>query len=489
MPASPKVRRAAAGAAICLTLAVAYGPVATPDARADAGETGEAAGSPARPGGATTLAPGRRPALDEPFANLSHDERFALAPGRALFRDPWVAAPATTTARDGLGPLFNAHACVSCHPGGGRGVLEADGAPSAALLLRLWRPSAEGGGSAPDPVYGDQLQTRGLALPSENPAEAIVRPIAEGEVDVRWAIVSGTYADGTAFELRRPEWRVVAPAYGPLDPATRISARLAPDLRGSGLLDAVPAATLIAREDPDDRDGDGISGRASRIASADGGAAVGRFGWKAAQPTLELQVATALRNDLGITSVPRPTQPCSAAQAACRAAPDGGDAPSGVEIPPVLLEHLTRFTAALAVAARPRAGDDGVRAGEALFASAGCAACHVAASVTDDAAGPAAAQQVIRPYTDLLLHDMGPGLADEVGEGDASGAEWRTAPLWGLGRAVRDPRRASLLHDGRARSVAEAVLWHGGEAQASRDAFVAMPPNQRDALLLFLESL
>lgn len=480
MPASPKIRRAAAGAAICLTIAAA--PV-------EAGASGGAAGAPSRPGGATTLPPGRRPALDEPFANLSHDERFALAPGRALFRDPWVAAPATTTARDGLGPLFNAHACVSCHPAGGRGALAADGAPSAALLLRLWRASADGGAPEPDPVYGDQLQTRGLALPSADPGDTLRRPVAEGAVDVRWTIVSGTYADGTAYELRRPEWRVVAPAYGPLDPATRVSARLAADVRGSGLLDAIPAATLVAREDPDDLDGDGISGRASRVASVDGGVAAGRFGWKAAQPTLELQVATALRNDLGITSVPRPTQPCTAAQEACRAAPDGGDAPSRVEIPPVLLEHLTRFTGTLAVAARPRAGDDDVRAGETLFASAGCAACHVPTAVTDDATGPAAARQVIRPYSDLLLHDMGPGLADEVGEGDASGAEWRTAPLWGLGRAVRDPSRTSLLHDGRARSVAEAVLWHGGEGQRARDAFAAMPPNERDALLRFLESL
>lgn len=442
---------------------------------------GAANAGPDRPGGATTLPSGRRPGLDEPFANLSLDERFALAPGRAFFRDPWVAAPATTTARDGLGPLYNAHACVSCHPGGGRGALAADGAPSVALLLRLARTSSDGG-LEPDPTYGGQLQTRGLAV-------AAPGAVAEGAVDVAWTMERGAFADGTAYELRRPKWRIVAPAYGPPDSATHTSARLAPSVRGTGLLEAISGASLAAREDPDDRDGDGVSGRASRVIDEHGEIAIGRFGWKAAQPTLRLQVASALRNDLGITSRPQPAQPCTAAESACLASPSGADAPDDVEMPDRLLAHLTRFTATLAVAARPRASSDEARTGATLFAHAGCDACHVPSWVTGDDAEPAAARQTISPWTDLLLHDMGPGLADDAGEGDAAGAEWRTAPLWGLGAAVRDPRRTGLLHDGRARDVEEAILWHGGEARASREAFVRMPAHERGALRRFLESL
>lgn len=451
--------------ALCLTFARA----AVAEAAAD------------RPGGATTLPAGRRPGLDEPFANLSLDERFLLAPGRAFFRDPWVPAPATTTARDGLGPLFNAHACVSCHPGGGRGVLDDDGAPSVALLLRLGR-AAGSGIAEPDPVYGDQLQTRGLARSAPG-------AVAEGAVDVTWTTERAAFADGTPFEIRRPSWRVVAPAYGPLNAATRASARLAPSLRGVGLLEAIPAAALLAREDVDDRDGDGISGRASRVLDDDGRIAVGRFGWKAAQPTLRLQVASALRNDLGITSAPRPTEPCTTAEAACLAAPSGANEPGGVEITDHLLAHLTHFTATLAVPARARAGAEAFDAGRRLFARARCDACHVPSWETGADGDAAAAEHEIWPYTDLLLHDMGAGLADAVGEGDAAPAEWRTPALWDLGRAARDPRRTSLLHDGRARDVIEAILWHGGEAQPSRDAFVRMSAAERGALVRFLESL
>jgi CxxC motif-containing protein (DUF1111 family) len=467
VPALADIGRVAAAAVMCLTM-VRVSAAAGPTAAARL------------PGGETTLPAGRRPAIEEPFANLSLDERFLLAPGRALFRDPWIAAPATTTARDGLGPLYNAHACVSCHPGGGRGALDDDGEPSVALLLRLARNSH--GIVAPDPVYGTQLQTRGLA-------SALPGAVAEGSVGVTWTVEDGTLDDGTAYQLRRPAWRVVAPAYGPLDGATRVSARLAPAVRGSGLLEAIPAAALLAREDPEDRDADGVSGRASRVPGEDGAVAVGRFGWKATQPSLRLQVASALRNDLGVTSSPCPDQPCSAAQPACLAAPTGADERGGVEIRDDLLQLLTRFTATLAVAARARVDTAETELGARLFADTGCAGCHVPSWETGAEGEAAAAGQQIWPYTDLLLHDMGAGLADSLGDGDAAAGEWRTPPLWGLGRVLRGARRTSLLHDGRARDTAEAILWHGGEAQRSRAAFARLSARERGALLRFLESL
>lgn len=441
----------------------------------------------ASPGGATTLAPGRRPGLAAPFANLSLDEQFDLAVGRAFFRDPWIAAPATTTARDGLGPLYNAHACASCHPDGGRGALESDDAPSAALLLRLGRGAGRGSGVLPDPVYGDQLQTR--AIVAGGAGEAHERPVREGMVHVSYATVAGSYADGTPFSLRRPTWNVTELAYGPLAADTRVSARLAPSLRGAGLLEAIPAASILAAADPDDRNRDGISGRASTVSDGAGGTALGRFGWKGAQPSVRRQVASALHNDIGITSEVYPAPPCSDAEEACRRAPDGGDPPSGYEISPMLLDRLTTFTATLGVPARRRAADPELLAGRETFHRSGCAACHTPRFVTGPSAIAAASQQTIWPYTDLLLHDLGPELADEVGEADAAADEWRTAPLWGLGRAARDPARTGLLHDGRARSIAEAILWHGGEANAARAAFVALPRQQREALLAFLATL
>lgn len=442
-----------------------------------------------RPGGATTLEPGRKPGIAAPFANLDEGERFDLAVGRAFFRDPWVAAPATTTARDGLGPLYNAHACVSCHPDGGRGALGADGAPSSALLLRLGRTGVHDAGTVTsDPIYGDQLQT--LATTVGGAADAKQRPVREGVVSVTYDDVEGSFADGTTFVLRRPRWSAAELAYGALDPATRASARIAPAVRGVGLLEAVADEAIIARADPDDRDGDGISGRASRVRDSRTGAGrLGRFGWKAIQPSLQQQVASALRNDLGITSELYREQPCSPAQTSCRAAPDGGDPPADTEIAPLLLDELTRFTGTLALPARSATRAAAASDGRALFHQLGCAACHVPSFATAGTAAAPAARQIIWPYSDLLLHDMGPGLADEVGEGDASGAEWRTAPLWGLGRATRDPATTSLLHDGRARSSEEAILWHGGEADPSRAAYRALPRAQRDALLAFLATL
>jgi len=457
--------------------------------------TGDAAAVPAvqeseaRPGGDTTLAPGKRPGLASAYANLSLRDRFDLGVGRAFFRDPWVAAPASTTARDGLGPLFNAHACASCHPDGGRGALAADGAPSSAVLLRLWRNAPPpGDGVLADPVYGEQLQTLAIAAGKGDPTQ---RPLREGALAVEWKHVDGAFADGTPFALRKPAYRATELTYGPLHADVRSSARLAPSLRGAGLLDAIPAEAIVVRADPVDADGDGVSGRAAWLPDArTENRVLGRFGWKAAQPTVRHQVASALRNDIGITSELFPQQPCTAAEEACTRARGGGDPPTGHEISQALLDALVRFSATLAVTARPSSGDPEVVRGRATFHGLGCAACHTPSFVTGADAGVAeAARQVVYPYSDLLLHDMGPGLADEVGEGAAAGAEWRTAPLWGLGSAARDSERTSLLHDGRARTIAEAVLWHGGEASAARERFVELSAEQRAALLAFLASL
>ena len=408
---------------VAVAVAVARGARATaPDPVATSnGEVNPAAsssdvtakpGSPApadelRPAGGATLPLGRAPGLDRFATGLTLQERFGLGIGRSFFRDAWIPAPATTTARDGLGPLFEAHACASCHPGGGAariGLVDSDPSQSAdgemplGLVMRLALPGRDHTRRAvPDPSYGDQIQRRGIAARGAvqtDADEGKSPPIGEGRPALTWQTTRGEYGDGESFELRRPVLRLDDPAYGALDPQTVMAARRAPSLIGAGLLDAVPEQELLERADPDDRDGDGISGRPNRvpdlarssnathvaIASAPTSApppatAIGRFGWKAGQPTLRQQIASAFRDDMGITSALYPAQPCTDAETGCKAAPSGADAKTGVEITLELLDAVTDLVAALGVPAR-RKGNDDVERGRKLFRDLGCAGCH-----------------------------------------------------------------------------------------------------------------
>lgn len=393
--------------------------------------------------------------------------------GKRLFTLPFT----TDAEGHGLGPLFNASSCASCHFKDGRG---ARNQPEPPLLVRL---SVEGpdGTSAPEPTYGGQLQI--AAVPGTSP---------EGRLAVRYEEVTGHYADGVAYSLRRPSYRLEDLASGPLAANARMSVRMPPALVGLGLLEAIPEASLLAHADPDDRDGDGISGRANRVPDRSTGQPVlGRFGWKAGQPSLRQQNATALREDLGLThpvleTTPDPSGPHNDALADT----DTDTADRSYELSSHQVERLTLYTRLLSVPARRQWQDHGVLWGQALFNAVGCQRCHQPRFETDEVADlPELSRQVIRPYSDLLLHDMGEGLADGRSEALASGREWRTAPLWGLGLLDAVSGQTRLLHDGRARSAEEAILWHGGEGQASRDLFAALTQEERNALLSFLDSL
>ncbi|MBY0275867.1 c-type cytochrome, partial [Candidatus Binatia bacterium] len=263
----------------------------------------------------------------------------------------------------------------------------------------------------------------------------------------------------------------------------RFSLRLPPPLVGLGLLEAIPEDAVLALADPDDRDGDGVSGRAHVVADPQSGVPrLGRFGWKASQATLRHQVAAAFRNDMGVTSRVLRDPDCGAAQTGC------GE--RGVELQDDDLDDLVTYLALLGMQARRDADDPIVQRGEQLFASAGCAACHTPTFVTS-AFHPLAelAGQTIHPYSDLLLHDMGPRLAATLGEDDASGREWRTPPLWSIGLTGRVSGGEAYLHDGRARTLREAILWHGGEGRRARDAFATLAADDQEALLAFLRSL
>jgi len=412
--------------------------------------------------------------------------------GRAMFEKLWVSAPASTKASDGLGPLYNARACSACHVNDGRGHPPSgpDDKPLA-LALHLAVPAAplvsmagvdSWQATAPDPHYGAQLQTfatAGLA--------------AEGRFRVAWEEHKVTLAGGEMVSLRKPAIALEDLAFGPLAPDAMTSPRIAPPMIGLGLLEAIPAADILAREDPDDADGDGISGRANIVWSpAHGRPMLGRFGLKAGSATVLHQSAKAFANDIGISSpvFPTPWGDCTSAQTACRAAPHGDGDARGQEVDAEGLAITELYASNLAVPVRRDVDDPEVLRGKALFHGAGCAACHTPKHVTHRIEGaPQNSFQLIWPYTDLLLHDMGPGLADGFTEGRATGQEWRTPPLWGIGLTAAVSGETSFLHDGRARNLLEAVLWHGGEAEAARDAVAAMGRVDRDALIRFLESL
>ena len=395
---------------------------------------------------------------------------------------------------DGLGPLYNARACQRCHLKDGRGHPPAGPDDSAvSMFLRLSVPpqteaqkkrlASHRASVIPEPTYGGQLQD--VAIPGYEPEGRMVISYEEQAVEL---------AGGDTAQLRMPRYSIGDPAYGPLHPDVMLSPRVAPQMIGLGLLEAIDEADILANADPDDADGDGISGRPNRVWSLEHEKTMlGRFGWKAGQPSLLEQGAGAFAGDIGISNplAPDPWGDCTAAQADCRnALHGGGEAQGGLEAPAEIMNLVLFYARNLAVPARRDVESPEVLHGKALFYGAGCIACHRPKFATrPDAAVSALSGQLIWPYTDLLLHDMGEGLADHRPEGEATGLEWRTPPLWGIGHTEAVNGHTFILHDGRARNLTEAILWHGGEAQPARDRFAAMPKADRAALLAFLNSL
>lgn len=362
------------------------------------------------------------------------------AAGKALFDRIWAPAPASTSATDGLGPLFTARSCVACHENGGRGkpLINADGRLSGGgLVVRL----ADGDGRS-DPVYGHQIQTHAV---QDVPPEAAVR--------ILWQEHTERLGDGTEVTLRRPKAELENLAYGPLAPGTRAMLRLAPGLEPAGRIE-----------------------RFSRSAR-EAGEAQPLFGWKASEPALASQTALAFSRDLGLSTAlyPDAAGDCTAAQAKCLSAPMGA-APGQVELGEEIMSALISYVETLAGRASVTAAASG---DEDAFRMAGCAACHIPALARRDGTAEPL-------FSDLRLHDMGDGLADPAPSDGRKASEWRTAPLLGVGRALSGGR--PLLHDGRARTVAEAILWHGGDAAAARDRYKSLPASERIRLEAFVAS-
>ncbi|KQV10549.1 thiol oxidoreductase [Rhizobium sp. Root1203] len=444
-------------------------------------------------GGATSIDPVTQDSFSHISATIPFDEEQPFRLGNALFKKLWVSAPSSTQASDGLGPLFNARSCMSCHVNDGRGKPPEGGASATSMFLRLSRAATTSDEKRavaaaeivnfPDPVYGHQLQD--LAIPGL---------ASEGKMAIRYTEQPVALGDGETISLRRPTYAVTNLGYGPLDATTTISARVAPAMIGLGLIEAIPEADILAHADPADANGDGISGKAAIVRDhRTGKIALGRFGWKAQNATVRDQSADAFSNDIGISTPDRPDAhgDCTTAEARCLKLPTGVQKRLGnEEAPDPILDLVTFYSANLAVPARRKASFPETLKGKQVFYETGCVSCHMPKFVTRrDSLDKAQSFQLIWPYSDFLLHDMGDGLADGQQVGLASGREWRTPPLWGIGLTQTVSGHSFFLHDGRARNLTEAILWHGGEAQTTRDAFAALPRNDRQALITFLESL
>lgn len=426
-------------------------------------------------GGSATVFDDSREAFSQASPVMDPDNMAAFIQGRGLFRQSWVVAPANDRAA-GLGPLYNRISCIACHAKNGRG-----GAPDGpdgtmqAMLLRLSIPGTNPhGGPKPHPAYGDQLNERGVPGVA---GEGIGFLIYDEHVE--------TLADGSTVMLRKPNVHFKEMAYGALGADVMVSPRVGPVIYGLGLLEAVSDETILAMAKQ--AKPDGIAGRVNIVWDAMAQKeAIGRFGMKANVATLTEQIANAFSGDLGITSPLIPHENCTKVQTACQRAPSGGEP----ELTRAELYATVFYQRMLAVPARRDVNDKQVIHGNRLFVQARCITCHAAPLRTrPDAALPALSNQLIRPYTDLLLHDMGAGLADGRSDYLANGREWRTPPLWGIGLTHKVNPDAGYLHDGRARTLLEAIMWHGGEGNFSKEAVRAMSTEDRTALLRFLESL
>ena len=426
--------------------------------------------SNARSGGAMTVFDVTSGSFNAPAPNLSLERLEEHLDGDAQFEATFVTAPAPVNA--GLGPLFANTSCRACHIKDGRGKPPVGSERFETMLLRLSVAGQDAhGGPMPAPGFGHQLQAR-----------AIVGTAAEADPRVTYTEVPGTYGDGQPYSLRQPRYDLTTP-YTALPAGLLVSPRVAPPVFGIGLLEAIDEADVLSRADPTDVNGDGIKGHANYVYDpTTSSMALGRFGWKASAASALHQVVGAYNQDMGVTSPFLPDEPCMGQVPGCAAhAPDVTD---------TVTELVTMYVRTLGVPARRSLSNATALRGEQLFQSIGCTACHTPTLRTGAAPEtPEAAGQVIHPYTDLLLHDMGAGLADDRPDFLATGTEWRTAPLWGIGLTTVVNGHSNFLHDGRARGLAEAILWHGGEAAPAREGFRTLPAVDRAAVLAFLNSL
>ncbi|QRN94221.1 c-type cytochrome [Archangium violaceum] len=386
-----------------------------------------------------------------------------------------------------LGPRYNQSRCIECHTANGRSPAPVLGARLDTLSV-LTGVAGANGTVLPDPIYGLNVQQRAASTTAPDYAVSV----ASYDKTVR------TLAGGEQVELVKPVYTFKGPV------PSLFSVRQAPQVIGMGLLEAVAEPTILALADPDDANGDGVRGVPHWVNDPETGKVhLGRFGWKATKASLRHQVGDALVKDMGVTSPVFPSRSCQ------QGAPDCRSTTATTAVSDTELQRMSDYLSLVGVPAQRslRSGyPEGIRVspehdvnpqlierGSALFAQARCTTCHTPQMTTGNTHPFAELRnQTIRPYTDLLLHDMGPELADTLTEGQAGPSLWRTAPLWGVGSlkyVQGGVQNVRYLHDGRARTLTEAIGWHGGEATASRELFEAFSLEERAAVIAFLESL
>ncbi|RXK04496.1 thiol oxidoreductase [Halarcobacter bivalviorum] len=416
--------------------------------------------------------------LLKPVKNLSDEEYDKFILGRSFFKIPWVEAPSATTARDGLGPLFNANTCNSCHPNNGRGNLfNEDGKLSRAVIAKLSLPSKglkeqleflEKNALLPEPTYGGQIAINGIHDVKY-----------EAKPEIKFEEIKVKFPDGEVDTILKPTYVLNDLQYGELHKDAIITFRIAPSLNGLGLLEDIPEEQILANADEFDKNRDGISGRANFAYSPlSKKKELGRYSWKANNTSIIHQTADAAINDMGLTTTIFSEDRCTEKQLACKEAPKARDK---IDLPDFRLQAIEFYIKKRETFSAKK--DKEYKEGLALFKEISCAKCHIDSFSTKSGIE-------ISPFTDLLLHDMGEGLSDGRSEFIANGQEWRTAPLWGLSLHEKiNSKKPRLLHDGRARDFQETILWHGGEAEASKEAFMNLPKEKREQLLKFLERL
>lgn len=427
--------------------------------------------SAAYSGGTTTIFDASSNAFGLPASGLEGDDLSLHLDGDKAFEQEFVTAPAPLNA--GLGPIYNAISCVNCHIRDGRGRPFNDDGTLNSMLLRLSLPDKDANGhSLPVPQFGFQLQHK-----------AVFGKQPEAKVRIQTVPRFYTFADGQTIKVEQPTYLIENPYY-PLPGNYQVSPRQSRPVFGLGLLEAIDESTLLAFADESDRDGDGISGRANYVWDDRAQRmAIGRFGWKANQPNLLQQTARAYQEDMGITSSYY-LQESSFGQS------NGTSQTDEPEISDDILKQTAFYLQTLAVPARRNVNDALIKQGEQLFTRLKCDKCHIPRIKTGgNHSVKLLNNQTIFPYTDLLLHDMGEDLADNRPNGLANGSEWRTPPLWGLGLMEVVNRHTFLMHDGRAKTIEEAIIWHGGEAGFSRDQYLKLSATERGQLIAFLKTL
>jgi CxxC motif-containing protein (DUF1111 family) len=422
-------------------------------------------------GGETTVFNNGSTAFEQPSTNCNETELNMHADGDAAFEATFVTAPAAIGS--GLGPIFNQTACNSCHPRNGRSAAPDNGTDLKGLLFRLSQNGVDAnGGPMPLTGFGGQLQTK-----------SIFGYQPEAKVNLSYIDQIQQFINGETYTLRQPLYSFYD-SYIPMPAAYNYSPRIAPPVFGLGLLEAVSEAEILSFADVNDLNGDGISGKPNyvwdHITQQN---KLGRFGWKASEPTLYQQSAKAYNGDMGITS-PYFSLENSYGQ------PQNDTLTDDPEVDDNTVMLTAFYTQTLAVPARRNVEDETVIRGKNIFKAANCNGCHRMQMQTGtNPAVPSVNNQTIRPFTDMLLHDMGPALADNMPVFNANGQEWRTPPLWGIGLTKVVNGHTNFLHDGRARSIIEAIMWHGGEAEASKNYVKNLSKEDREALIKFLESL